>query len=172
MELLVDRPEVLGRLPVGVGLTVEVVERLGAVHLGLEQVVGLESEAAGELPEGGVALVNQLAAALHQLAVGEGAAQGPAAAADAVGGLVYGGRLAGPERDRGRGGGQPERAAQLERVAAGHPGLLGGDLGGRSLQGVGQGVRAIVAPISSFANLRARRTRNRRPSGRAGCRVA
>jgi hypothetical protein len=50
---------------------------------------------------------------------------------------------------------QPERAAQLERVAAGHPALLGGDLGGRSLQGVGQGVRAIVAPISSFANLRA-----------------
>jgi hypothetical protein len=57
VELLVDRPEILGRLPVGVGLAVEVVERLGAVRLGLEQVVGLQTEAAGELPEGGVALV-------------------------------------------------------------------------------------------------------------------
>jgi hypothetical protein len=72
VELLVDRVEVLGRLPVGVGLAVEVVQGFRAGRLGLEQVVGLQPQASGELPDGGVALVDELAASLHQLVVGEG----------------------------------------------------------------------------------------------------
>jgi hypothetical protein len=162
VQLLVDRLEVLTRLPVGVGLAVEVVQGLGTVRLGLEKVVGLEAEAPGELPDRGVALVDELAAALDQLVVGEGAPQGPATAADPVRGLVHGRRLAGllelvgagqpgqptthdgdppredgrrlgptgPDRDSGRGGRQPEYAAQLERVTAGQAPLLGcGGLG-------------------------------------------
>ena len=63
-------------------------EQLGAVLLRLEQVVELEPEPLGELADVGVALVDQLAAVLADLAVGERAAQRPAAAADPVRGLV------------------------------------------------------------------------------------
>ena len=73
MDLLPDSLQVVGRLRERVRSAVEVVEGLGAVDLGGEQVVEAESEALGELTDLGVVLVDQLAAVLGDLAVGEGA---------------------------------------------------------------------------------------------------
>ena len=50
---------------------VEVVERLGSVDLGREQVVEVEPQLLRELADLGVALVDQLAAVLGDLALGE-----------------------------------------------------------------------------------------------------
>ena len=54
-----------------------------------QQVVELQPELGRELADRRVALVDQLAAVLGDLAVGERAAERPAAAADPVRGLVY-----------------------------------------------------------------------------------
>jgi hypothetical protein len=105
----VDRVDVLGGLGVGVGPAVEVVERLRAVQLRLEQAVQLQAQLGGELHDGLVAGVDELAAALHQLPVGERAPQRPAAAADAVRGFVHGCRLAGLLEPVGAG--QPRQSA-------------------------------------------------------------
>ena len=56
--------------------------------LGREQVVEVEPELLGELADLRVALVDQLAAVLGDLPVGELAADRPAAAAQRSGGLV------------------------------------------------------------------------------------
>ena len=94
MELLPDLLQVVGRLRERVGGAVEVVEGLGAVGLGREQVVELEAELLGELADLRVALVDQLPAVLGDLALGEVVAQRPAAAAEPIGGLVEVGAVA------------------------------------------------------------------------------
>ena len=88
MDLLPDRLQVVGRLRERVGRPVEVVEVLGAVGLGGQQVVEVQAQLLRELADLGVALVDQLAAVLGDLAVGERAAERPAASAEPVGGLV------------------------------------------------------------------------------------
>ena len=94
------------------GAPSKVIEGLGAVDLGGEQVVEAESEALGELTDLGVVLVDQLAAVLGDLAVGERpGAVGPAAPADAVGSLVD---LCGV-------------AGALEVIRAAQPGQAGAD---------------------------------------------
>ena len=70
------------------GRAIEVVERLGSVDLGREQVVELEPQLLRELAGLGVALVDQLAAVLGDLPLGEVAAARPAAPAEPIGGLV------------------------------------------------------------------------------------
>ena len=70
-------------------------EELGAVGLGAEQVVELETELLREVADRAVALVDQLAAVLGDLSVRERAAQRPAAASDPVGRLVDVGGVAG-----------------------------------------------------------------------------
>jgi hypothetical protein len=68
VDLLPDPLQVFGRFDVGVGLAVEVVEGLGPVDLARQQVVEVEAELLGELADLGVALVDQLAAVLGDLA--------------------------------------------------------------------------------------------------------
>ena len=80
--------DVVGDLGVRVRSAVEVAEQVGPVRLVAEEVVEPEAELLGEVADVGVPLVDQLAAVLGDLAVGEGAAQRPAASADPAGGLV------------------------------------------------------------------------------------
>ena len=88
MQLLPDLLQVVGRLHERVRLAVEVVERLGPVDLGREQVVEVEPQLLGELAGLGMALVDQLAAVLGDLPLGKVAPERPAAPAEPVGGLV------------------------------------------------------------------------------------
>jgi hypothetical protein len=88
VELLVDAVEVLGGLRERVWPPVEVVQRLGAVRLALQQVVEREPELLGELAELDVPRVDQLAAVLGHEPGRERAADRPAAAAQAVARLV------------------------------------------------------------------------------------
>ena len=88
MDLLPDFLQVVGRFFERVGLAVEVMEGVGPVYLSRDQVVEIEPQFLGELADFGVALVDQLATVLGDLAFGEVAAPGPAATAEAVGGLV------------------------------------------------------------------------------------
>ena len=62
--------------------SVEVPEHLGAVRLALEQVVEVETELVREVADRVVALVDELAAVLVDLAVREVAAAAPAASAE------------------------------------------------------------------------------------------
>ena len=96
MDLLPDLLQVVGRLGERVGLAVEVVERLGPVDLGRMQVVEVEPQLLRELAGLVVVLVDQLAAVLGDLALGEVSAARPAAAAEPVGGLVEVGPIAQP----------------------------------------------------------------------------
>jgi hypothetical protein len=82
VDLLPGRLEVVRHLLVGVRGAVEPGEQLGSVLLRLEQVVELEPEALRQLPDVGVALVDQLAAVFRDLALREGAPQRPAPASD------------------------------------------------------------------------------------------
>ena len=84
MDLLPRGLDVVRHLGVAVRGAVEIADQLRPVLLGLEQVVELEAEPLCELADRGVALVDQLAAVLGDLTVGERAAERPAAAADAV----------------------------------------------------------------------------------------
>jgi hypothetical protein len=88
VDLLPDALEVVRRLIERVRLSVEEVEVLGPVGLAGEQVVGREPELLDELAQRLMAGVDQLPAVLGDLAVGEDAADAPAAAARAVRGLV------------------------------------------------------------------------------------
>ena len=81
MHLLIDAVQVDEEVGVGISPAVDVEEVLGAVRLGLQEVVEREPELVGQLTHGGVALVDELAAVLRDLAVGK-AADRPAAAAD------------------------------------------------------------------------------------------
>ena len=71
MDLLPRRLDVVRDLGVGVRRAVHVREQLGAVLLRPEQVVELEAELLREVADLAVPLVDQLAAALDDLAVGE-----------------------------------------------------------------------------------------------------
>jgi hypothetical protein len=95
MQLLPDVPQVERRLPDGIRRAVEVVGGLAPVQLSLEQVVELKPELLCKLADLGVTLVDELAAVLRDLALGEDAAERPATAADAVGALVNRGDAAG-----------------------------------------------------------------------------
>ena len=101
-----DRLEVGRHLRECVRLAEEIAELRRAVRLRLDQVVELQAELAGEISESLVTAVDQLATVLVDLAVGEVAATGPAAAADATRGFV----------DVG------VEASLLETVRAGQPG--------------------------------------------------
>ena len=68
MELLVDAVEVVRRFGVRVRRPVEVVERLRVIRLGAVEVVEPEAELLGELANVRVALVDQLATVLVDLA--------------------------------------------------------------------------------------------------------
>ena len=70
------------------GRAVEVPEQLGAVGLGPQQVVELEAELVRQVADRVVTLVDELAAVLGDLPVGERAPDRPAAAADPVRRLV------------------------------------------------------------------------------------
>jgi hypothetical protein len=89
VDLLPDRLEVARRLREGVALTVEEEEVLGAVRLGGQEVVERQPQLVREMADLGVSLVDELPAVLGDLAVGEGAADRPAATAHAVGGLMH-----------------------------------------------------------------------------------
>ena len=102
VDLLPRVLDVVGHLRVGVRRPVEVAEHLRSVLLGPEEVVQLQAETGCELPDRGVALVDQLAAVLDDLALGERAPESPAAPADPVGRLVDLGVVAGiAQRVRG-----------------------------------------------------------------------
>jgi hypothetical protein len=58
VDLLPDRLQVVGRLRERVGRPVEVVEVVGAIGLGGQQVVEVQAELLGELADLGVALVD------------------------------------------------------------------------------------------------------------------
>jgi len=75
--------QVVGHLLFRVGLAVEVAEQLGAVRLGREEVVEIEPELLDEMLELNVAVVDQLAAVLVDLAVYEVTSARPAAPARA-----------------------------------------------------------------------------------------
>jgi len=79
VDLLPDGLQVVGGLLGRVGRPVEVVEVIGAVGLSGQQVVEVQAQLLGELADLGVALVDQLPAVLGDLAVGERAADRPAA---------------------------------------------------------------------------------------------
>ena len=68
MQLLVDAVEVVRRFAVRVRPAVEVVDRLRVIRLGAVEVVEPEAELLGELPNVRVALVDQLATVLVDLA--------------------------------------------------------------------------------------------------------
>jgi hypothetical protein len=95
VDLLPRRLDVVGHLLVAVRPAVEPAEELGPVLLGAEEVVELEPELLREVADLRVALVDQLAAVLDDLPLGEGAAEGPAAAADPIRRLVDLGLVAG-----------------------------------------------------------------------------
>ena len=105
VDLLPDHLQVVGHLRERVRLAEEVAELLGALRLGLEQVVERQPELLRELLDRDVVRVDQLAAVLVDLAVGEVAAAGPAAAADPVRSLVDLCRV--PRLLQAIGGGQP-----------------------------------------------------------------
>src|SRR5829696_1151975 len=88
MDLLIDGVVVLGGLRERVRTAVEVIQRLGAVGLGLEQVVQRQVQLLGQLTELDVARVDQLAAVLGDEPGRERAADRPAAPAEAVAALV------------------------------------------------------------------------------------
>ena len=167
MDLLPDRLQVVGHLRERVRLAEEVPELLGALGLRLQQVVERQPELLRELLDRDVVGVDQLAAALVDLAVGEVAAAGPAASADAVRALVDLCRIprlleavgsgqpgeTGADDDPGRGeppgGGRPgegaeQRGACERRACAGQEpaprraGFFVGDLRDRLFYGVRQ----------------------------------
>jgi hypothetical protein len=70
VDLRPDRLQVVGGLRERVGRPVEVVEVVGAIGLGGQQVVEVQAQLVGELADLGVALVDQLPAVLGDLAVG------------------------------------------------------------------------------------------------------
>jgi hypothetical protein len=70
VDLRPDRLQVVGGLRERVGRPVEVVEVVGAIGLGGQQVVEVQAQLLGELADLGVALVDQLPAVLGDLAVG------------------------------------------------------------------------------------------------------
>lgn len=88
VDLLPDGLQVLRCLGIRVVLVLEVVRRLGAVRFGLKEVVELQTELLGELPDLRVSLVYELAAVLGDLVLGELPTQRPAAPADPVRGLM------------------------------------------------------------------------------------
>ena len=133
MDLLPDLLQVVGRLGERVRLAVEVVEGLGPVDLGREQVVEVEPELLGELADLGVALVDQLAAVLGDLALGEVAPARPAAPAE---------RGRRPRRAR------PGVAGALEPVGAGQPGQAAAD---DDDPGALPAARAEGSPLSTAA---------------------
>jgi hypothetical protein len=81
VDLLPDHLQVIRQLRVGVRLAEEVAELLGAVRLRHIEVVEVQAELLGELLELDVRVVDQLAAVLVDLPVGEVAAACPAAPA-------------------------------------------------------------------------------------------
>ena len=89
VELLPDLLQVVRHLGERVRRAVEVAEDLGAVRLSLVQVVEVEPELMHEAPELVVTLVDQLAAVLVDLAVGEEPAVAPAAPAEPCRRLVH-----------------------------------------------------------------------------------
>src|SRR3954470_7843843 len=82
MDLLPDPLQVVGHLRERVRLAEEVPELLRAVRLGGVEVVEREAELLRELLDLDVVVVDQLAAVLVDLAVGEITAPGVAATAD------------------------------------------------------------------------------------------
>ena len=84
VDLLPDSLEVVRGLVERVGLPVEEIEVLRPVRLALEQVVRVEPELLDELAQLDVAGVDQLAAVLGDLPVGEGSADRPATPAAAI----------------------------------------------------------------------------------------
>ena len=95
MDLLPGLLDVVGDLLERVRRAAEPGEELGAVGLGAEQVVELETELLREVADRVVSLVDQLATVLGELSVCERASQRPAAASDPVGRLVDVGGVAG-----------------------------------------------------------------------------
>ena len=71
MELLPDRLQVGGHRGDAVRMSVEVPEHLGSGGFALHEVVEVEAELLRELLHGDVAVVDQLAAVLEDLPLGE-----------------------------------------------------------------------------------------------------
>src|SRR5215218_7715819 len=115
-------------------------------------------------------LVDQLAAVLGDLAVGERAAQGPAAAAETVGGLVEVGRVAGllqlvgageprqpaaDDRDPWCGGRVGHRHAAGERAGDGETGSAREDVAsGQSLRALGANLINRYVALDGFGDER------------------
>ena len=141
MELLPDLLQVVGHLGERVRAPVEPAEDLGAVRLSLVQVVEVEPELLHEAPKLVVTLVDQLAAVLVDLAVGEEPAVAPAAPAEPCRRLVHLRAVArllqavrarqagepGADHDDGRRRRRTSRSAEPSQAGdaeAGDPGLL------------------------------------------------
>src|SRR6185503_7164687 len=95
MKFLVNSIQVGSSLGIAVRRAIEVKEGVRAVLLGLQEIVEFEAELLGQLPDGGVALIDQFSAVLGDLALVERVADGPAAASNPVRGFVHLGGIAG-----------------------------------------------------------------------------
>ena len=141
VELLPDPLQIVGHLGERVRAPVEPAEDLGAVRLSLVQVVEVEPELLHEAPKLVVTLVDQLAAVLVDLTVGEEPAVAPAAPAEpcrrlvhlrAIAGLLQAIRARqagepGAHDDDGRRRRRTSRSAEPSQAGdaeAGDPGLL------------------------------------------------
>ena len=146
------------------GCAVEVIERLGPVELGREQVVEVEPQLLRELAGLGVALVDQLAAVLGDLPLGEVPPPRPAAPAEPVGGLVEVGPVSGLL--------EPVGAGQARQAAADDddPGSARGDRTGEPA--AQRGRIASPAPPASSSRRRSRPARPARTSSTEAPRAA
>ena len=71
MQLLPDRLQVVRHLGERIRLSIEVAEHLGSGRLGLDEIIEIEAKLLGEMLDGEMAVVDQLAAMLVKLPVRE-----------------------------------------------------------------------------------------------------
>jgi len=177
VDLLPDLLEVVGDVVYRVRGAFEVAPEVGAVRLRAEEVVEREPQLVHEISDRVVTLVDQLAAVLGDLSVGEGAACAPAPSAQTVGRLVDLSRISGlfeairarqarearadddDARRRGSacGGRQPTKrrerdragAGALDQAAAGSAQRVGRDGGDGILEDMCDRCTHLPAPLST-----------------------